>query len=284
MESSSSTSKPQVKNGGGVNPSHSGKSNSSAGIIKDRKSPEDTIFSLRCELRTLYDSLSDKNEQLLLAERDIRDRDISIRFLKSEFKKLLEQQKKDQATIKALKQQQQQKQQSTLAPGNGAASTPSFPSSANHNHRNSHEVVEEHLRGKDATDKLQHEIKERDLVILELNQKVIKLSEDVSNMQEELNTKTDNVNSLQTEIDKFRQVVRPLTRHMIESKRNAGGFDRDTLSSGMESSRLLPIATHEPRMKRTAISAEPLSLIAGMEDDLVKCPKSDLWVGFGLSN
>lgn len=256
-----------VKNGV---PSHSGKSNSSAGIMKDRKSPEDTIFSLRCELRSLYDSLSDKNEQLLLTERDIRDRDISIRFLKSEFKKLLEQQKKDQATIKALKLQQQQ---STHCPGNGSSSSSTCPTTVK---RNSHEVVEEHLRGKDATDKLQYEIKERDSVIVELNQKVIKLSEDVSNMQEELNTKQDCVVTLQTEIDKFRQVVRPLTRHMIESKRHGGGLNLETLSAGMESSRLLPIASHEPRMKRTAISAEPLSMIAGMEDELVKCPKSDL--------
>lgn len=245
-------------------PVHSVKSNSSAGII-NRKSPEDTIFSLRCELRTLYDSLSDKNEQLLLSERDIRDRDISIRFLKSEFKKLLEQQKKDSAALKALKVQ-------PSSHGNGSVCPPSTVSCK----RSSHEVVEEHLRGKDATEKLQLEIRERDSVIMELNQKVIKLSEDLSSVQEELNTKTDLVFSLQTEIDKFRQVVRPLTRHMIETKRMAGGLEMASHSAGVESSRLLPVASNEPRMKRTAISAEPLSLIAGMEDDLVKIPKSAL--------
>lgn len=261
--SSSAASQPPPPSG------HSVKSNSSAGIVKDRKSPEETIFSLRCELRTLYDSLSDKNEQLLLAERDIRDRDISIRFLKSEFKKLLEQQKRDSAALKTMKQQQQQQQTLTVA-GNGS---PTVSSSK----RSSHEVVEEHLRGKDATEKLQQEIKDRDTVILELNQKVIKLSENVSNLQEDLNHKTDRVVNLQTEIDKFRQVVRPLTRHMIETKRMAGGLEMEVLSAGVESSRLLPVATtSEPRMKRTAISAEPLSLIAGMEDELVKIPKSAL--------
>lgn len=263
----------QVKNGSSTAPGqqHSVKSNSSAGIIKDRKSPEETIFSLRCELRTLYDSLSDKNEQLLLAERDIRDRDISIRFLKSEFKKLLEQQKKDSAALKTLKLQQQQQQQNSLAAtGNGSTSMANLK-------RSSHEVVEEHLRGKDVTDKMQLEIKDRDTVILELNQKVIKLSEEVSNLQEELNHKSDRVVNLQTEIDKFRQVVRPLTRHMIDTKRKAGGLEMEVLSAGVESSRLLPVAnSSEPRMKRTAISAEPLSLIAGMEDDLVKIPKSAL--------
>lgn len=267
---------PQVKNGSGGGgsgeeeskspPTLSMKSNSSAGIIKDRKSPEETIFSLRCELRSLYDSLSDKNEQLLLAERDIRDRDISIRFMKSEFKKLLEVQKKDAAMIKSLKQQIPNPSSSPPVVNNGTSSSAK---------RNSHEMVEEHLRGKDATEKLQAEVRERDYVIMELNQKVIKLSEEVSNLQEELNMKSDRVISLQNEIDKFRQVVRPLTRHMIETKRKAGA-ELEVHSPGMESSRLLPVATTEPRMKRTAISAEPLSMIAGMEDDLVKIPKSIL--------
>lgn len=251
------------------------KSNSSAGIVKERKSPEETIFSLRCELRTLYDSLSDKNEQLLLAERDIRDRDISIRFLKSEFKKLLEQQKKDSAALKAICE----KQANACRCGGGATNCDMAKSqepqySATSGKRNSHEVVEEHLRGKDATEKLQYEIKERDYVILELNQKVIKLTEDVSNLQEELNMKSDRVVDLQKEIDKFRQVVRPLTRHMIETKRKA--CDLEVHSHGVESSQLLPVATTEPRMKRTAISAEPLSLLAGMNDDLPKIPKSAL--------
>lgn len=246
----------------------SGKSVSNAGIIKDRKSPEETIFSLRCELRSLYDNLSDKNEQLLLAERDIRDRDISIRFLKSEFKKLLEQQKKDAAALKTMKLQQQ------TTNGGSSANV----SSSTNTKKSSHEVVEEHLRGKDVTEKLQQELKERDSVIQELNDKVIKLTEDVSTLQEELNLKSECVVNLQTEIDKFRQVVRPLTRHMIETKRKAGGLDMEVHSAGVESSRLLPVTTSgsEPRMKRTAISAEPLSLIAGMEDDLIKIPKSAL--------
>lgn len=260
----------EVGEGASLPPKPSAKSNSSAGIIKDRKSPEDTIFSLRCELRTLYDSLSDKNEQLLLAERDIRDRDISIRFMKSEFKKLLEQNKKDAALLKVLKQ----KLTSSQVTNNGTPPAPSVPASSK---RSSHEVVEEHLRGQDVTDKLQLEIKERDSVIVELNQKVIRLSEDMSNLQEDLNMKSDRVVTLQNEIDKFRQVVRPLTRHMIETKRQAGA-DLEMHSAGVESSRLLPVftTTTEPRMKRTAISAEPLSMIAGMEDDLVKIPKSVL--------
>lgn len=270
----------QVNNGEGggasLPPKPSAKSNSNPGIIKDRKSPEETIFSLRCELRTLYDSLSDKNEQLLLAERDIRDRDISIRFMKSEFKKLLEQNKKDAALLKVLKQKLTP---SPVTNNNNGSSLPipASSSSSGNVKRSSHEVVEEHLRGQDATDKLQLEIKERDSVIVELNQKVIRLSEDMSNLQEELNMKSDRVVNLQNEIDKFQQVVRPLTRHMIETKRQAG-IDFEMHSAGVESSRLLPVfsSTTEPRMKRTAISAEPLSMRAGMEDDLVKIPKSVL--------
>lgn len=235
------------------------KSNSSAGIVKERKSPDDVIFSLRCELRTLYDSLSDKNDQLVVLERDVRDRDISIRFLKSEFKKLLDQQKKD-----ALKPA------STCKCHGGCSKINQENTNLK---KNPGDKPEDHLRGQDMTGKLQKEIRDRDYVIVELNQKVIMLTEKLSNMQEELTQKSERVIELQNEIDKFRQVVRPLTQHMIETKRKTGELDDRYL--GMESTRVLPLL-NEPRMKRTAISAEPLSLMAGLEGELLKIPKTVL--------
>ena len=64
-----------------------------------------------------------------------------------------------------------------------------------------------------------------------------------------------------------------MTRHMIDIKRKAGGLEMDAPSAGLESFRLLPVMSGaEPRMKRTAISAEPLSQMAGLNDDLVKIP------------
>lgn len=46
----------------------------------------------------------------------------------------------------------------------------------------------------------------------------------------------------------------------------------DDWGPGVESTRI--VLLQEPRMKRTAISAEPLSLLAGMEGDLNKIPKA----------
>jgi hypothetical protein len=43
---------------------------------------------------------------------------------------------------------------------------------------------------------------------------------------------------------------------------------------GVENTRIITMS--EPRLKRTAISAEPLSSMAGMEGDLIKIPKSSV--------
>lgn len=252
------------------------KSNSSAGLMKERKSPEDVIFSLRCELRTLYDSLSDKNEQLLTVERDVRDRDISIRFLKSEFKKVLEQQRKNAASnnTTSFTQALSSAGASCKCANCGSMGHCASNSRSTNSKKNSHETVEEHLRGKDLIDKLQLDIKDRDHVIIDLNGKLIKLTEDVSNLQEELVLRNERIVALQNELDKFRQVVRPLTQHMIDMKRRAGRGLQEEYSSGVESTRILPVS-NEPRLKRVAISAEPLSLLAGaQQEELVKIPKS----------
>lgn len=49
----------------------------------------------------------------------------------------------------------------------------------------------------------------------------------------------------------------------------------DSFAPGVENTRMLPVS-QEPRMKRQAISAEPLSSLAGMQGDLVKIPKTSL--------
>lgn len=143
---------------------------------KERKSLEDTVVSLRRELRNLYDSLKDKNDQLALLEKDVRDRDISIRFLSSEFKKFKEMNKPTA---------------NDLLPSKKLDKTCSS------------DIV-----GDDLVMKLQKEIKERDFVIKELNHKIIRLSENMSSCQEESNSKDEKLRDLQNELDKFRQVVR----------------------------------------------------------------------------
>lgn len=142
---------------------------------KERKSLEDTVVSLRRELRSLYDSLKDKNDQLAVLEKDVRDRDISIRFLTSEFKKLKEINKPTASDLLTCK-----KIDKTCS-----------------------DIV-----GDDLVMKLQNEIKERDFVIKELNHKIIRLSENMSSCQEESNSKDEILRDLQNELDKFRQVVR----------------------------------------------------------------------------
>lgn len=143
---------------------------------KERKSLEDTVVSLRRELRNLYDSLKDKNDQLAVLEKDVRDRDISIRFLTSEFKKFKEMNKPTANDLLPIKKLDK--------------------------------TCSDDIVGDDLVMKLQKEIKERDFVIKELNHKIIRLSENMSSCQEESNGKDEILRDLQNELDKFRQVVR----------------------------------------------------------------------------
>lgn len=66
--------------------------------------------------------------------------------------------------------------------------------------------------------------------------------------------------------------VRPITKAMIEKRCSEDTFD--SWSPGVENTRVLPVT--ETRIKRQAISAEPLSSLAGMQGDLIKIPKSSL--------
>ncbi|XP_065094738.1 uncharacterized protein LOC135715346 [Ochlerotatus camptorhynchus] len=231
------TSSPPSKNNGKLQPDKGAGSNS--------RSIEDTVLSLRRELREVYETLREKNEQLVQLEKDVRDRDISIRYLKNEFKKL-----KDyyQSTKSDL----------------------SIPPNFNLN-GGSKEDGGSSLE--DLLQKVQKECKEKDLQIRELNQKVIRLSNNLIYVQKESLSKDDRIDEFQNEIDKFRQVVRPITKAMIEKRCSEESYD--SFAPGIENTRVLPVS-QEPRMKRQAISAEPLSSLAGMQGDLIKIPKTSL--------
>ncbi|XP_055539104.1 cGMP-dependent protein kinase, isozyme 2 forms cD4/T1/T3A/T3B isoform X3 [Wyeomyia smithii] len=211
------------------------------------KSIEDTVLSLRRELREVYETLREKNEQLVDLEKDVRDRDISIRYLKNEFRKLKEYYQSNKSDL-------------------------SIPPNFNLN-GNSKEDAVGAGNLEDLLQKLQKELKEKELHIRELNQKVIRLSNNLIYVQKESLSKDDRLDELQNEIDKFRQVVRPITKAMIEKRCSEESYDGWT--PGVENTRVLPI-NQEPRMKRQAISAEPLSSLAGMQGDLIKIPKSSL--------
>lgn len=214
------------------------KVNSGSTMAKERKPLEEQVVGLRKELHVLYDSLKDKDEQIMALEKEVRDRDISIRFLKNEFAKLKES-RKEQPTDMAVKPKK-----ATEIDGDGLISL------------------------------LQRELKEKEFLFKELNQKIMRLSDDLTYVQRQSLAKDDRVADMQNELDKYRQIVSPITKAMIENHKSRSD-SMDEWCPGVESTRILPVVA-EPRMKRQAISAEPLSQMAGLEGDLVRIPKSHL--------
>lgn len=222
---------------------------SDTSVLKDKKSLEEIIINLRCELRMLYESLSEKNDQLILLERDVRERDASIKFLRNEFYKIREQYNKIDSASK----------NSDENPINDNVVT----TTGNDN------VINGNIEQIPSDFQLQ--VKERDVLIKELSEKIIRLSHDLTYVQRKSLAKDDRIVELQNEIDKFRQVVRPLTQAFFERKRSDS---YDEYSPGIESSRIFSVL--EPRIKRQAISAEPLSSLGEIEGALHKIPKSSL--------
>lgn len=98
----------------------------------------------------------------------------------------------------------------------------------------------------------------------------LKLKEEtIMLLERELDDKDTLIRHLQNEIDKFRQVVKPITQKILTKQIN---LDEAALTeSGFESPPAL--AVNEPRIKRQAISAEPLNS-HGSEVKIVKISKS----------
>lgn len=160
-----------------------GKNNGSQ-VKVDHRAIEDTVLSLRRELREVYETLREKNEQLVDLEKDVRDRDISIRYLNNEYRK--------------LKEYYQSNKSDLSVPPNFKLNGGGLGGKGDENGTGNLE---------DLLQKLQKEVKEKDLQIRELNQKVIRLSNNLIYVQKESLSKDDRIDELQNEIDKFRQVV-----------------------------------------------------------------------------
>lgn len=64
--------------------------------------------------------------------------------------------------------------------------------------------------------------------------------------------------------------IRPFTKAVIEQSKNEYDF---YVGPGVENTRVL-VSNEPQRLKRTAISAEPLSQFSGSHDSLVKIPKN----------
>lgn len=164
---------------------------------KERKSIEETVTALRKELQVLYESLADKNEQLLCLEKDVRDRDISIKYLKNEYKKLKDSVAPTCPTChkKVLKANDQ----------NG-------------------KVEESKAQPDEILCKMQKDLKDREGLIKELNKKILRLSDNLIFVQKESLAKDDRIDDMQREIDKFRQVVNFWGRIASATKLNCQNY------------------------------------------------------------
>lgn len=166
----------------------------------ERKNTEDTVTVLRQELQILYESLKTKNEGLICLEKDLRNRDINISYLKEEYKRL-----KDILTCKTCP--------------NCMKFVKEIPD------ENAIPVLLQ-----DCTlNKLQKELKDRETLIKELNRKIIRLSDNLIFVQKESLSKDDRIEEMNRQLDKFREVVMSFfirKINLIHNKVNVNFLDK----------------------------------------------------------
>lgn len=242
------------------------------------KRDDATALYLREELQLLYKSLQHKNEELIGLERIILERDTAINGLTKECQRLtIRRPSIDSDNVRRI---------SNTATSKSFSSTIERDRMAKQN-----EIATERSDSSSLAVKISSNdselIREQNEMIKELNEKVIRLTRHLNYVQRDAQTKDDRIAELQNDIDKFKAIVRPITQAMIN--KNVGAKQCDCMdefsdclsgigdwSPGIESTRILPVS--EPRIKRQAISAEPLSALAQIsdEDGLVRIPKSSL--------
>ncbi|XP_059221364.1 cGMP-dependent protein kinase, isozyme 2 forms cD4/T1/T3A/T3B isoform X3 [Stomoxys calcitrans] len=117
---------------------------------------------------------------------------------------------------------------------------------------------------------LQLALREKETALGECQERNRFFCQSIARLQQECHTKDELVVELQNEIDKFRQVVRPLTQVFLQHHKSE--CDDLNCGVGMDSSRVLP--SEYKRIKRQGYSAEPLIDLVEAEDKLMKIPKS----------
>lgn len=124
--------------------------------------------------------------------------------------------------------------------------------------------------------KMEKKYLEMKRLVMEKTEELKRRDKIIAILENEIDEKDATIRYLKNEIDKFRQVVKPLTRQLIDSRRNGVENEDECFvmkTPGIENTRVYNVG--ETRLKRTAISAEPLSsLTQGYEMKLVKIPKS----------
>lgn len=124
--------------------------------------------------------------------------------------------------------------------------------------------------------KLEKKYLEMKRLVFEKTEELKRRDKIIALLENEMDEKDAMIRYLKNEIDKYRQVVKPLTRQIIDSHRNGLDLDDERFvmrPPGVENTRVYHLNVQ--RLKRTAISAEPLSaLTKDHEMKLVKIPKS----------
>lgn len=124
--------------------------------------------------------------------------------------------------------------------------------------------------------KLEKKYMDMKRLVIEKTEELKRRDKIIALLENEIDERDTTIRYLKNEIDKFRQVVKPLTRQIIDSHKSSVDTEEECFvmkTPGLENTRVLPVG--EPRLKRTAISAEPLSSInQDHEMKLVKIPKT----------
>lgn len=245
-------------------------SSSSTATTKTTPSPDAIVTGLRCELRHLYESLTEKNELLLQRERDIRDRDASVRFLRTEFERMRAKQQKQDNTHVNQNRPQEREIDEKKPVGNATELATDVAAVAH---------------GLDAIE-LRDKIAERDASVQELSAKCLRLTHDLAYVQRSSLAKDERIREMQTEMDKFRQILRPLTQAMLGNNGKdiggCGGYGRNVSTDSMDEWRTPLLGGsgggggEAARVKRLAISAEPITMKAMKERGVATVPKSSL--------
>lgn len=139
-------------------------------------------------------------------------------------------------------------------------------------HRPSSRSSHDYQQMADLIEHLRVILQEKENALIECQERNRFFCQSIARLQEECHTKDALVVELQNEIDKFRQVVKPLTQVFLQHHKT--DCDDFNCTIGMESTRVIPSASEPKRIKRQGYSAEPLIDLVEAEDKLMKIPKS----------
>lgn len=105
-------------------------------------------------------------------------------------------------------------------------------------------------------------------LLQEKTDKLLLREDTIAMLEQELEDRDALIRHLKNEIDKFRQVVRPITQKIITKQLNLGDGVPWTV---VEKAKAVPAGEH--RIKRQAISAEPINSQLEEELQITKIPK-----------